>query len=81
MHLKNEIEVEKLREYMKELEYNGEIVEIKNEIDEKLGPRIFVDIRQPGCTEDAQVHYLYGENYRKWEKIKRKIYKFRKEAQ
>ena len=80
MHLMNYEEVELLKKLMTEFEFEGTILEVKKQEVPRLGNRITVVIRQPGCSEDSRVCYLRGENYHKWERIKSRIYQSRKKV-
>lgn len=79
MHLKSQEEIVYLAAQMKKHDFDGTIVSVTEQELPRLGRRLTVCIQQPGTKPDKNVHYLTGENYKKWEKIKRTIYSHRRD--
>lgn len=77
MHLMDEEELKVLKRLMIEKSYNGKILEV-NRLEDKN--RLLVWIRMPGYSLDHPIKALYGEDYRKWESIKAKIYSLRRKT-
>ena len=58
--------------------FEGKIISVEWKDLPRLGKRMKVTIQQPGTTPSSQVSYLRFDNYKKWNRIKRTVYAFRK---
>ena len=76
MYLKNYEEVQLLLGEIKTSIIKWKIQLIEETIHEKLGKRIIVAVEKPSYP--GQSEYLYGPEYHEWEKIKRRIYTYRR---
>jgi len=73
MRLKNKEELALLYDLLDKSDYEWEIAGVNKVTDVRLGERLLVQIH-----DSREGQYLYGGVYREWERIKNKVYAFRR---